>query len=291
MRLDWNFYQGKTGIWRFKPRQNGQEIVDFTVHNFDEDGGGLILKSFVDFSNFDELEKETKGLFWQASIHKEAEKIFNLELHDMTKLIIFDKDQTLIDSLCGERFIQSPTDQKILPGAAEAVANFHERGYQVAIASNQGGVEMGKKSLESAIEEMEFCLGLFPKIEFGLFAPNYKGDVCFQVFRDRILQIQYPENPVYAGYTIQKSIRDFGSFRKPGPGMLNLSIWFYNSSPGETCFVGDRPEDHMAAEAAGCQFMAADVVRDRYLPGFSELRATVDQLEILGPSGVYKWQQ
>lgn len=202
----------------------------------------------------------------------------------MGNLIIFDKDQTLIDSLCGERFIQEPTDQKILPGAAEAVASFHERGFRVAIASNQGGVEAGKKTLESAIQEMGFCLELFPEIKIGLLCPCRSGEWAWMV--------EKAGQPVYLRQKIGiGNGTNFGNFRKPGPGMINFLIAHYKSTPGETCFVGDRPEDEQAAEAAGCEFMTADLVRDRYLPGFSELRATVDQLEILGPSGVYKWQE
>lgn len=208
----------------------------------------------------------------------------------MGKLVIFDKDQTLVNSLCGERLIQGSTDQKVMIGASEAVTNFHKRGYEVAIISNQEGVEIGRKTLESAIKEMRYCLKLFPPIEFGLIAPNYKGNVCFQIFRNHILQIQYSEVPIYNGYTTQKSIRNFGNFRKPGPGMLNLSIWFYNSSPGETWFIGDRPEDHMAAEAAGCNYMNADIVRNRFSPRFSELRVSLEELEFSEPNskGVYK---
>lgn len=175
----------------------------------------------------------------------------------MGNLIIFDKDQTLIKSACGEKFIQSPTDQAILPGAAEAVRNFHKRErFKIAIASNQGGVEAGKKSLESAIEEMRFCLNLFPEIKIGLIAPNYSGKTAIKIPK-KLPGLEYSEE-----------IRgDYGSFRKPGPGMLNWIMEFYGATPGETWFVGDRPEDEGAAEAAGIQFMAADIVRDRYAHG------------------------
>lgn len=209
----------------------------------------------------------------------------------MTQLIVFDKDGTLIEPLSGEKFIQSPTDQKILPGAAEAVANFHQRGYKICIASNQGGVEAGYKLIDFAIVECRYALELFPQVDFVLFAPNYKGDVCFQVFRDRTIEIQYPSVsvPVYGGCEIRKSVRDFGSFRKPGAGMINLAIWHYNTLPSQTWMVGDRPEDEQAAEAAGVQFMAADVVRDRYRPGMHVFNIGIEGFELLEPKlkGVY----
>ncbi|MCT7968980.1 HAD hydrolase-like protein [Laspinema sp. D1] len=198
------------------------------------------------------------------------------ENYSMTNLIIFDKDQTLVDSLCGERFIQSPTDQAILPGAAEAVQSFYERGFRIAIASNQGGVEARKKTLESAIEEMRFCLFLFPVIETGLIAPNYSGESAWEITQTTAKEIS----------------GDFGSFRKPGPGMLNYLMKLYQSTPSKTWFIGDRPEDEQAAESAGTQFIAADIVRARYLPGFSELQVNVEQLEFLEPQlkGVYRWE-
>lgn len=194
----------------------------------------------------------------------------------MKYLVIFDKDQTLIDSACGERFIQSPTDQAILPGAAEAVQSFYQRGFQVAIASNQGGVEAKKKTLESAIEEMQFCLKLFPEIEMGIIAPTYEGKTAWKITETSCEEIS----------------GDYGSFRKPGPGMLNFLMQFYGFSPSQTWFVGDRPEDEQAAESAGTQFMAADIVRARYLPGFSELQVNIEQLEFLEPQlkGVYRWE-
>ena len=171
-------------------------------------------------------------------------------------LIIFDKDQTLVHTLSGEQFIQHPKDQRILAGAAEAVANFHERGFKVAIASNQGGVEAGKKSLESAIEEMRFCLNLFPEIKIGLIAPNYSGKTAIKIPK-KLPGLEYSEE--ISG--------DYGSFRKPGPGMLNWIMEFYGATPSKTWFVGDREEDTAAAEAAGVEFMAADIVRDRYAKG------------------------
>nr|WP_263012676.1 HAD-IIIA family hydrolase [Laspinema sp. D3d] len=191
-------------------------------------------------------------------------------------MIIFDKDWSLVGSASGEGAIQSPTDQQILPGAAEAISNFYERGFKIAIASNQGGVELGKKSLSSAIEEMKFCLRLFPQIDFGLLSHTYTGKSAWRVSQEHCDEVW----------------GNFGCYRKPGPGMLNFLMQFYGCSPSQTWFIGDRPEDEQAAEAAGTQFMAADIVRARYLPGFSELQVNVEQLEFLEPSlkGVYRWE-
>jgi D-glycero-D-manno-heptose 1,7-bisphosphate phosphatase len=189
------------------------------------------------------------------------------ENYSMTNLIIFDKDQTLVDSLCGEKFIQSPTDQAILSGAAEAVESFYQRGFRIGIASNQGGVASNKKTLESAIEEMRFCLGLFPLIETGIIAHTYEGKTAWEITQTSAKEIS----------------GDFGSFRKPGPGMLNYLMKLYQSTPSKTLFIGDRPEDEGAAESAGVEFLAADILRSRYLPGWSDLSLSVDELGLVDP--------
>ncbi len=54
--------------------------------------------------------------------------------------------------------------------------------------------------------------------------------------------------------------------------------------------IGDRLEDEQAAKAFGCNFMAADILRSRYLPGFHQLSVDVPGLEFLEPSlkGIYR---
>jgi D-glycero-D-manno-heptose 1,7-bisphosphate phosphatase len=62
-----------------------------------------------------------------------------LEVHGMTKLIIFDKDGTLIEPISGGTFVQHPADQQLRPGVARKLEQLRADGVSLAIASNQGG--------------------------------------------------------------------------------------------------------------------------------------------------------
>lgn len=162
-------------------------------------------------------------------------------------ITIFDKDGTLVIPASGELFVQEPTDQIPLAGAKEAVEALFVKGHRLAIASNQGGVELGKKTKESAIQEMRYCLELFPHIECGVIAHTYGGNAI---------------SVTLAGH--KEIVPTHGNFRKPGPGMLNHLISLLGGTPGKTWFIGDRPEDAEASENAGCLFLAADILRSRY---------------------------
>lgn len=176
----------------------------------------------------------------------------------MRKLLIIDKDQTLIRSrLGGENFVQKPWDQVPIEGMAYKLNKLYfEHSWRIVIASNQGGVEAKKKSLESAIFEMEYCLELFPVIDFALFCPDYAGLSCYRVERCT------PDQPRDFNYVridgdSSEEIACFaGQFRKPNSGMLQLARYEYK--PDQCLYVGDRPEDEKAAIAAGIPYKHRD---------------------------------
>lgn len=196
----------------------------------------------------------------------------------MTGIVIFDKDGTLVEPLSGSQFVQHPRNQKILAGADKAVRSLHERGYQLAMAYNQETIEAGHKTIEEALAECRYALELFPEIEFGMFCPSYQGFTCCMVWRDKAVEIRLED--------------DFEeSFRKPGAGMLVLIHRYFGKPRLSDCWmIGDQPEDVQAAEAFGCEFMASDILRSRYLPGFHQLSVDVPGLEFLEPSlkGIYR---
>lgn len=57
----------------------------------------------------------------------------------MTKLVIFDKDGTLVEPISGGTFVQHPHDQRLRPGVAEKLEQLRGDGLMMAIASNQDG--------------------------------------------------------------------------------------------------------------------------------------------------------
>lgn len=170
------------------------------------------------------------------------------------KLLIIDKDQTLIRSrLGGENFVQKPWDQVPVEGMAYKLNKLYfEHGWRIVIASNQGGVEAKKKSLESAIFEMEYCLELFTVIDFALFCPDYAGEKCYRINRDST-------RDVYNMFDLDNSIIKLaGLYRKPNPGMLILAQYLQPKRPDQCLYVGDRPEDEGAAESADIPYLRRD---------------------------------
>ncbi|MBD2153148.1 HAD hydrolase-like protein [Leptolyngbya sp. FACHB-16] len=172
----------------------------------------------------------------------------------MTKLLILDKDGTITTPKSGAKFVQSPSDQVLLPGVKEAIDRYAWDGWKMAIASNQGGVAVGRKTLREAIEEMQYCMNLIPKIEYGFMCPDLEGSTYYEIWR---LQTGDEE---WLWIEAQVSSRTYPNFRKPECGMLVRAMDVHDPRmlPQNVLYVGDRPEDEGAALAAGVEFMWAD---------------------------------
>jgi D-glycero-D-manno-heptose 1,7-bisphosphate phosphatase len=166
------------------------------------------------------------------------------------KLAILDKDETLVLPKSQNTFVQNPTDQILMDGVIEGCKRLIDAGYVLAIASNQGGIEAGHKTLGEAIEEMRYCLQLLAEfdieIDRAMFCPDFDGLECHAV-GDK--------------YTLSSTDLDcyfdslIGSYRKPGSGMLLLAA---REALEDAWMIGDREEDRLAAEAAGFGFLDAD---------------------------------
>ena len=147
-------------------------------------------------------------------------------------------------SKSGERrFVQSPDDQELIPGAAETLQRYRDDGWVMAIASNQGGVAAGFKTLECAIAETRYAMKLC-KIKNALIAPSFESNGLGLAYH--IL----PKSLRRSVFEI-KDLRE--RFRKPAPGML---LYLFPEI-SERLYVGDRPEDKEAAVNAGILFMDA----------------------------------
>jgi D-glycero-D-manno-heptose 1,7-bisphosphate phosphatase len=180
-----------------------------------------------------------------------SEIVENNGSSQMTKILFCDLDGTLRRPKSGAKFINDPQDQEPMPGAINCLAHYHQHGFRLIGVTNQGGVAAGHKSLADATLEQLITLQLFPTLSLIYFCPDYEGLSCWKVARDghrQIKQIGFPTP-------------EFGSFRKPGPGMINLCL----QSPDlpsvslSDCFmIGDRDEDLGAATAAGINFFWAE---------------------------------
>jgi D-glycero-D-manno-heptose 1,7-bisphosphate phosphatase len=179
----------------------------------------------------------------------------------MLRVAIFDKDYTLVAPVSGGRYVKSFDDQKLLPGVEDGLVQMYEAGWHFAIASNQGGVAAGRKSLAQVIAEMRFCLSLLPvPVNEAFFCPDYAGEECFMVTRDEAHPVIVPiSSPPYK-ICILDGLKDdvIGQCRKPKPGMLLMAKRYAFQS----IFVGDRPEDYDAAVAARVPFISAEDWRE-----------------------------
>lgn len=171
-----------------------------------------------------------------------------------TKLCILDKDGTLIRPASGETFVQHPQDQELLPGVKEQIAGLKAEGYLIVVASNQGGVASGYKTLDDAIAEMRYLTQLLPEIDYVLFAHTYEtGEYgeCIQI------------DATDGGFQWKFITNVHQRFRKPNPGMLKFAMRLANLPiRGGVLMIGDRDEDLKASAAAHIPFIWAETWRE-----------------------------
>lgn len=182
----------------------------------------------------------------------------------MTKLLILDKDGTLVVPKSGQTFVQFPEDQKPIKGIQELVKTYHMSGWRCCIVSNQGGVGAGFKTIKEAIAEMQYCMQIFPEIKESWFCPDLKGQKLYYVEAlDNGAEEAYEAK--HMGPWLLRKYK-WGGYRKPQPGMLFIAMHYYAHSPNlkepkewveQKLYVGDRPEDKEAAERADVPFLWA----------------------------------
>lgn len=172
----------------------------------------------------------------------------------MTKLLLLDCDGTIREPVSNSKFIQHPHDQRLIKEAEKTIIDYHGKGWAIYGITNQGGVAAGHKSLDDAIKEQFYTLKLIPAMSGIYFCPDFKGDKVYftcEFFAAGYKRSNFPHPNVPSELL-------YSSFRKPGSGMLMLAIDFLEEYPSEILMVGDRHEDHQAAEAANINFLWAE---------------------------------
>jgi D-glycero-D-manno-heptose 1,7-bisphosphate phosphatase len=158
-------------------------------------------------------------------------------------LLLVDLDGTIREPLSGKQYFQNAKDQKIIDGVDIALRAYTDEWIIVGI-TNQGGVAAGYKSIQQCIEEQQYTLELLPQLKEIYFCPDFEGRKCFRVTRHN--------------FQNHSQTRWFRQYRKPHPGMLLLAMVRHNHLPENCLYVGDRPEDEIAAHRAEIQFQWAD---------------------------------
>lgn len=164
--------------------------------------------------------------------------------------LLIDLDGTVREPLSGAKFINEPTDQRLIEGVPETVFNWHKRGWVLYGVTNQKGVLCGHKSIDSMIAEQRRTMELLPWIQIVFACPD-EGRSCYRITKKSVDSIHQLElNACWQG-----------RFRKPEPGMLMAAVHEHADPSDEalkTVMVGDRPEDKQAAERALIPFLSAE---------------------------------
>lgn len=143
-------------------------------------------------------------------------------------LIIFDKDDTLVQNPEPGRPANTPDEQVLFPDVIERCGQLRAEGHTLAVASNQGGVAFGHFDHRAAVL-------LVKSVADAIGADLYA--VC----------VTHPRG------TVKRAKRD-SRFRKPNPGMLQYLMDALGFAPDDTLYVGDMESDRQAAAAAGVRF-------------------------------------
>jgi histidinol-phosphate phosphatase family protein len=144
--------------------------------------------------------------------------------------IILDRDGVLNRKPPRAEYVRNCSEFVWLPGALEALGLLGSAGYRIVVVSNQAGIARGAMTTvdvdaihERMLREAAEAGG---PIEAVLYCPHHWDDNC--------------------------------ECRKPKPGMLFEVQRRFHCDLTRTVFAGDDERDGLAAEAAGCPFIAID---------------------------------
>ena len=160
-------------------------------------------------------------------------------------LYIFDIDGTLCNL----------DETELLPGRKAKLDELVNEGAKLGIATNQGGVgyRAYRKTKRKPFDEYPTEGEVRTRLEGIL--ENIGRPVPFKIAFQYYMKWDKSWAPIPKG----RGNDPFWSpdYRKPNPGMLLAHMAEHGVSEEETIYVGVRPEDEGAAEAAGCSFMWA----------------------------------
>lgn len=141
------------------------------------------------------------------------------------QLIILDRDGVINED--SDAFIKSVDEWIPIPGSIEAMANLHQAGYTLAIATNQSGIARGYydiatlNAMHAKLEELLAAQG--GKVGYIAYCPHLGEDHC--------------------------------ECRKPKPGMLLDIARHFDTDLQRAVMVGDSLRDWQAADAAGTGYI------------------------------------
>jgi D-glycero-D-manno-heptose 1,7-bisphosphate phosphatase len=138
------------------------------------------------------------------------------------KAVFLDRDGVL-NSYLPQRYVESPDQLVIVPGAASAIRRFNDSGVLAIVISNQQGVGrniMSQAALDLVTSAMKDRLAAEAgaRLDAIYYCPHSRCEDC--------------------------------RCRKPKPGMILDALERFGLDPRDTLFVGDSETDMKAARAA-----------------------------------------
>ena len=154
-------------------------------------------------------------------------------LKEKQKAIFLDRDGT-INKYHG--FLTDINDFELLPNSAEAIRKINESGYLAIVITNQPVIARGDvtwEELEQIHNKMETLLGLEGAYLDGIYFCPHHPDSGFEG--------EIPELKIDC------------DCRKPKPGLILKAAEDFNIDLSKSWMIGDRDNDVLAGEAAGCK--------------------------------------
>jgi D-glycero-D-manno-heptose 1,7-bisphosphate phosphatase len=136
------------------------------------------------------------------------------------------------------KYVNSPKDLQLIPGVADAIAIFREKGYLVFVVTNQGGIAAKFMKLETLHD-------IHQKMVNDLLTENRNAKIDDIVF-------------------CPHSTKGHCECRKPKPGMILSLAEKYNIDLSKSYMIGDRETDIQAGQLAGCKTFLVDKEHNLY---------------------------
>lgn len=148
----------------------------------------------------------------------------------LRRAIFLDRDGTLIEDA---KYLSKVEQVKLLPGAAAAVKAWNEAGWLVILITNQSGVARGFFPESRVGEVNAHLLNLLEaegaKLDAIYYCPHGPDDGC--------------------------------ECRKPKPGMILQAAREHDVELSGSVMIGDKADDVLAGEAAGCRGIQCNDLR------------------------------
>jgi D-glycero-D-manno-heptose 1,7-bisphosphate phosphatase len=143
-------------------------------------------------------------------------------LSERPQAVFLDRDGTIIEDV---HFIKSPSQVKLIPGAAEAIRRINEAGSLVIVVTNQSGIARGL----STVEDYE--------------SVRKRYEALLQDSGARVDRSYYcPHHPEVGGPC---------KCRKPGTELFEQALKELSLEPERVAYIGDRWRDVAAAKKLG----------------------------------------